>query len=108
MPCELLPPEYQAVRHILEDPVLNGRCSRYVKEDRFDWTALFTAARTMSSGGQLLIRIAYDLWTSNADVGLSEITRGLDSATFDRVLDALCMCRSAYPARQSQWLLRTA
>ena len=108
MPCELLPPEYRAIRHILEDPVLNGRCSRYVKEDDFDWTALFTAARTMSSGGQLLIRIAYDLWTSNGDVGLTEITRGLDSATFDRVLDALCMCRSTYPARRSQWLLRAA
>ena len=108
MPCELLPPEYQAVRHILEDPVLNGQCSRYVKEDCFDWPARFTVARTMSSGGQLLVRIAYDLWTSNADVGLSEITRGLDSATFHRVLDALRMCRSAYPARRSQWLLREA
>ena len=108
MPCELLPPEYQAVRHLLEDPVLNERCSRYVKEDDFDWTALFTAARTTSSGGQLLIRIAYDLWTSGADVGLSEITRELDSATFDRVLEALRMCRSAYPARRSQWLLRAA
>ena len=108
MPCEFLPPEYQAVRHILEDPMMNGRCSRYIKEDGFDWTALFTAARTMSSGGQLLIRIAYDLWTSNADVGLSEITRGLDSAAFARVLDALRMCRSTYPARRSQWLLREA
>ena len=108
MRCELLPPEYTAVRHIVESPSLATRCSRYVRDDDFDWTGLLAAAQTMSSGQQLLIRIAHDLWTSNGDVGISEITRHLDSPAFDRVLEARCMCRSPYPAARSQWLLKAA
>jgi ABC-type uncharacterized transport system ATPase subunit len=108
MQCELLPSEYRGVRHIIESPLLATRCARYVREDSFDWPGLLAAAQTMSSGEQLLIRIAHDLWTSKGDVGLCEITRGLDSRTFERVLEALRMSRSSYPADRSLWLLRAA
>jgi hypothetical protein len=106
--CELLPPEYAAVRHIIESPPLATRCSRYVRDDDFDWPGLLAAAQAMSSGQQLLIRIAQDLWTSNGDVSISDITRRLDAPAFDRVLEALRMCRSVYPASRSQWLLKAA
>jgi hypothetical protein len=108
MRCELLPPEYLAVRHIIEGPLLATRCSQYVREDDFDWSGLLAAARTMSGGERLLIRIAYDLWSSNGDVALNEITRRLDPPAFDRVLEALRICRSAYPAARSRWLLKVA
>lgn len=62
----------------------------------------------MSSGERLLIRIAHDLWTSSGEVGLCDITRKLDDELFHRVLEAMRMCRSAYPADRSQWLLKAA
>jgi hypothetical protein len=108
MRCELLPPEYLAIRHILESPVLAKRCTMHVGEDDFDWTGLFAAARAMSNGERLLIRIAHDLWTSKGDVRIAEITRGLDSRGFELVLGALRMCRGVYPAPRAQWLLDAA
>lgn len=108
MRCELLPPEYRGVRHIMESPLLAARCSQYIREDGFDWTGLFIVAQTMSRGEQLLIRIAHDLWTSSGDVGIWELTRRLDPGAFNRVLGALRMCRGAYLAARSQWLFEAA
>jgi hypothetical protein len=108
MRCELLPSEYRAVRHILEIPQLAARCSPYIEEEGFDWEELYAVARAMSSGERLLIRIAHDLWTSGGEVGLCEVTRKLDDQMFHRVLEALRMCRGAYPANRSQWLLEAA
>jgi hypothetical protein len=106
MRLELLPAEYRAVRHILEAPLLAARCAPFIGDDTFDWGELYAAARTMSCGERLLVRIAHDLWTSSGEVGICDITRKLDERTFHRVLEALRMCRSVYPADRSQWLLK--
>ena len=98
MDYELVPPEYEAVSHILESPLIAERCAPYIGEDDFDWAGLFAISQTMSGGEQLLIRIAYDLWTSTGVVGIWEISRGLDQAGFERVLAALRMCRGEYRA----------
>lgn len=82
-------PEYRAVRHILETPQLVDRTLRYIEPDDFDWSGLFAAARTMSSGERLLIRIAHDLWTSGGDVAVSEAAKGLDPHNLDRVVQAI-------------------
>src|SRR5690349_14111842 len=93
MRCQLLPPEYLAVRHILESPLLARVSAGCVGEDDFDWTGLFTAALTMSSGERLLLRITHDLWTARRDVRIAEIARGLDAQGFELVLQAMRMCR---------------
>ncbi len=84
-------PEYRAVRHILESPRLVNRTLLYIEPDDFDWNGLFAAARDMSSGERLLIRIAYDLWTSDGDVRVSEVAKGLDARHLQRVVEAIAL-----------------
>lgn len=90
---ELQTPEYAAVRHILTSPLVDTHCAPHVGEQDFDWSAILVAAETMSGGGQVLVRIAYDLWESQGVVGIWELPRRLDRANFERVLTALELCR---------------
>jgi hypothetical protein len=90
---DLQTPEYAAVRHILISPAIAARCSPHIRDDDFDWPGLIAAAETMSSGEQLLVRLAFDLWDANVTVGISEVPRRLDRANFARVVDALAIFR---------------
>ena len=87
------PPEYAAVRHILSSPAVLTRCRPHIGADDFDWPALLAEAETMSSGEQLLVRIAYDLWEAKGIVGLWELPRLLDGPNFGRVIVALGLGR---------------
>jgi hypothetical protein len=86
-------PDYAAVRHILTSPLIAARCGPHIREDDFDWSGLLAEAETMSGGEQVLVRIAYDLWEARGVVGVWELPRRLDHANFERVLDALALCR---------------
>src|SRR5438093_9073519 len=105
---ELHRPEQAAVRHILTSPRLAARCSAYVREHDFDWDGLLAEAQTMSGGERLLVRIAYDLWQANGVVGIWELPRRLDRANFERVLDALELCRNDRPARRLELMADAA
>src|SRR5436309_13630320 len=94
---ELHTPEHAAVRHILTSPRLAARCARHIRDNDFDWAGLLAEAETMSGGEQLLVRIAHDLWEALGDVGVWELPRRLDRANFERVLDALELCRGHSP-----------
>jgi hypothetical protein len=100
---ELHAPEWDAVRHVLASPLIAERTEPYVGAHEIDWTGLLAEAKTMSGGGELLVRIAYDLWEARGVVGLWELPRLLDGANFGRVLEALQLCRGV--ARGEQELL---
>ena len=87
------PPEYTAARHIFGAPALGGRLAPFIADDDFNWAGIFTEARTMSAGQRLLIQAAYDLWTADKSVSISELTRQLDGPGFTRVVQALRICR---------------
>jgi hypothetical protein len=105
---EFHPPEHAGVRHILTSPRLAARCTPYIGDHDFDWSSLLAEAETMSGGERLLVRIAHDLWEANGDVGLWELPRRLDRANFERVLDALEVCRGDLPARRLEVLVDAA
>jgi energy-coupling factor transporter ATP-binding protein EcfA2 len=90
--------EYDAVRHILEAPVIAERTAPYVGPSDFDFAGLHEEAKTMSGGEALLVRIAYELWLAEKAAGLWELTRRLDEANFRRVLEALSRCRGRMSA----------
>jgi hypothetical protein len=103
-------PEHAAVAHVLGSPRLAARARPHVHPDGFDWYALLASAQTMSRGQRLLVDIAHDLWTRGNAVGVREVARSLDSASFVRVLEALDACRHAFAgsARRPRPSLRLA
>jgi ABC-type uncharacterized transport system ATPase subunit len=90
--------EYDAVRHILTAPSIARRTAPYLGECDFDFAGLNEAARTMSGGEALLVRIAQELWKAEKVTGLWELPRRLDDASFRRVLEALAGCRGRLTA----------
>ncbi len=86
-------PEHAAVRHILSSPSIAARCAPHVGEDDVDWPAVLAAAETMSGGEQVLVGVALDLWESEGVVGVWELPERLDRGNFQRVLEALGLCR---------------
>jgi hypothetical protein len=105
---ELQIPEYAAVRHILDSPTVGARSAAYIGHDGFDWPGLLAESETMSGGAQVLIRIAYDLWEAEGVVGVWELPRRLDRANFERVLEALALCRGEVSAVGRKALARAA
>jgi len=91
-----VPMEYRPVLYILGSPGLWERAAPYVRRNDVDWDGLFEETQTMSGGQTLLVKVAYELWTAEKTVGLWEIVRRLDSAAFDRVIDALVMSRGSF------------
>lgn len=86
-------PEYEAVRHILAAPPIARRTAPYVGRDDFDWQGIAAEAATMSDGEALLVGIAEELWRAEKRTGLWELPRRLDERNFERVLEALRLCR---------------
>jgi ABC-type uncharacterized transport system ATPase subunit len=82
-----------AVRHLLESPTLVERCRPLLAGDEIDWAALLDEAKEMSGGERRLVHIAHELWAGHACVGLSELARGLDRSSFERVVTALRLFR---------------
>jgi hypothetical protein len=93
------PAEYIAVRHILASPTIAARTAKHITDDDFDWSGLLHEVETMSSGEELLVRIASSLWSAEDTVGMWEVARKLDQRNFTRVLDALALCRGSENAR---------
>ena len=96
--------EYEGVRHVLEAPLIARRTAPYVHADDFDWDGLLAEAESMSGGGRLLVRVAYELWHAEKAIGLWELPRRLDLPNFRRVLEALCLCRGSTGAAFAQRL----
>ena len=91
--------EYGAVRHILTSPSIKARTEPHIAEDDFNWSALLAEAATMSGGEQILVRTARDLWEAEGAVRITEIVRGLDQRSFERVVHAISLARGESPAR---------
>jgi hypothetical protein len=85
--------QHLAARHILASPTVAARAAPHVREDGFDWEALFAEAESMSGGEQVLLRIAYDLCEAEGVVGVWELPERLDRRNFERVVEALGICR---------------
>lgn len=99
MDVALRPAEYDAVRHILAAPKVAARTYPYVRRNDFDWEGLRQEAETMSGGERLLVSIAYELWHAEKVTGLWEIPRRLDAGNFQRVVEALSICRGSAAER---------
>ena len=97
-----LGPDVAAIGHILRSPRIVGRTSGYVGADGVDWSGLLDEATRMSGGERLLVEIAYDLHEAGRSIGVWELARRLDRASFERVLEALRIARGelAPPAHQ--------
>jgi len=99
--------EYLAVRHILTAPLIAARTAPYVREDDFDFEGLEVEKSTMSGGGALLVRIAFELWHAEKAVGLWELPRRLDASNFRRVTEALAIAPGSggfpSPRRRNGW-----
>lgn len=89
-------PEYAAVRHILASEPIAAAAAPHIGNDDFDWEGLLVKAEKMSGGERVLVRIAYDLWEAKGVVGVWEIARRLDTRNFERVIDALAICRGEF------------
>lgn len=85
--------EYGAVRHLLASPSIASRTEPFISDSDIDWGAVFAQAQTMSNGEQVLIRAAHDLWEAQGEVGIWEITQGLDATNFRRFVEALAISR---------------
>jgi hypothetical protein len=82
-----------AVRYLLESPSLRARCRPLLAGDGSEWAALLAETETMSTGEQLLVHAAHDLWLGEGAVALSALARGLDGTNFERVVTALRLYR---------------
>ena len=103
-----LAPEAAAVRHILTSPSIADRCAPYVTVDAVDWYGIFDEAEAMSSGEQLLVRVASDLETREGTVALWELSERLARPTFERVLEALELARGGVVAAPGEALRAAA
>jgi ABC-type uncharacterized transport system ATPase subunit len=90
--------EYAAVRHILTAPQIAHRTARYIDATDFDFVGLAHETETMSGGEALLVAVAHELWLAEHRVGLWDIVRRLDRASFERVVTALSLARGTAPA----------
>jgi hypothetical protein len=70
-----------------------ARTGPYLRDGELDSDGLLAEAQTMSGGERVLARIAYDLWEAKGIVGVWELARRLDRRNFERVIDALAICR---------------
>lgn len=97
-PMNAARPEYAAVRHILTSDPIAAATAPHIGDGDFDWHGLLVKAEKMSGGERVLLRIAYDLWEAKGIVGVWEIARRLDTRNFQRVIDALAICRGEFRA----------
>jgi hypothetical protein len=103
--------DWLAVRHLLAAPRIAARTAPHVRADDFDWDPLAAEGETMSGGERLLVDVARDLWQAGRTVSVASIPRQLDDAGFERVLEALRICRSwpleprAPRLQQTPWAL---
>ena len=73
------------------------------------WSA--RRAARWPSGERLLVDVARDLWQAGRTVSVASIPRQLDDAGFERVLEAVRICRSwpleprAPRLQQTPWVL---
>ncbi len=88
--------DYEAVKHVLTAPLIARRTAAYITADNFDFVGLTRESETMSGGESVLVQIAKTLWLAEPAVGLWEVVRRLDAASFDRVAEALRIARGAY------------
>ncbi len=95
------PLDYEAVRHILMSPTIAGRTAGYIRGEDVDGDGLLAEAETMSGGERVLVRIAYDLGEAKGVAGVWEIPRRLDRRNFQRVIEALAICRADFMARSA-------
>ena len=82
-----------AVHYLLTSPSLGGRLGPMLVCDGVDWPAVLAEAEAMSGGQRLLLYAAYDLWAAEGVVGISELARGLDRSSFERLVGALQLYR---------------
>ncbi len=101
-------PDYDAVMHVLTSPAIARRTACYIRADDFDFAGLAREAETMSGGEATLVRIAHALWLAEPAAGVWEIVRRLDSASFDRVLEALRIARGSHGWERTKVLLTEA
>jgi hypothetical protein len=87
--------EYDAVRYLLTEPRIAMRTAAYIGDRNFDFAGLEHAAAGLSSGEQLLVRIAEEMWSAEKRTGLWELVRRLDLHNFERVLEALRIARGS-------------
>ena len=100
-------PGEAAVRHILASPTLASRYGAHIGET-IDWPELLRTASTLSSGEQVLVRLAHDLHEATRTVGVSELPAQLGDANFERVIEALRMYRGKEPLGTSEQLREAA
>ena len=82
-----------AVHYLLTSPSLGGRLGPMLVCDGVDWPAVLAEAEAMSGGQRLLLYAAYDLWAGEGVKGISELARGLDRSSFERLVGALQLYR---------------
>jgi hypothetical protein len=87
-------PEWAAVRHVLTTPLIAERTAPYLGADVIAWDGLLAETETMSGGEKLLVGIAHDLCHAGRGVSLTDLTRRLDGRNFERVMEALRLCRT--------------
>lgn len=97
---EALSADHAAVRHILTSPSIAPRALPYLGADDIDWAGLLREAEEMSTGEGVLVRIAHDIWEANGGVAVWELARRLDGRAFQRVVDALSICRGELDPRE--------
>lgn len=94
--------EYNSALHVLTAPLIGERTEPYVQANGFDWDGLLDDLLPgMSSGEQVLVRAAFDLWGGTRDdgyrpVNLREVAHRLDSDNRRRVIEAVAIGAGDY------------
>jgi hypothetical protein len=94
--------EYNSALHVLTSPLIKERTEPYIQANGFDWDALLDdLLPCMSSGEQILVCAAFDLWGGTRDedyrrVDLREVAYRLDDENMRRVLEAIAIAAGDY------------
>ena len=93
--------EHLAACHVLTDPLIWGRVARFVAPDGgVDWLELHEHVGYLSSGQQLLVDVAQDLYSAGGGAKLGRLCGTLGTPHLCRVLEAIALLRPDVAADQ--------
>lgn len=84
-----------AVYVLLEPTLIRERTAAYIDFEReeIDFQGLVAISGAWSGGERLLLQVAQDMWTGNADCSLGECIRTLDDGNIRVLINALSIRR---------------
>ena len=95
--------EHVAALYLLQSPLLVGGTAPYIGEE-IDWLGiLIDLYPKLSSGEQILVDAAYDLWGGDGRPSLRRIATTLDQPNFHLLIEAMFFRRDEFIDLDDPW-----